>query len=177
MFSGKAAFTMDDVLGSSPINRYNMKNKKSSNKLVITEITVHEKGLYHAIRRGNHLEIARKGEGFIEISNTKQEVLDVIGNSNPAVEIHSEFDYIAEFDSSENDTEELNDTSIGFDGSSGFIDAGIGNTNGGNPNSSGPIAKESGVAINNVEIYDNDLDVEELEDKIKQSLNNTDKIL
>jgi hypothetical protein len=123
MFSGKGdAFTMDEVYRYSAVDKY--KTMNDNHKTLVTELTVKD-GLYHAIKSGDYLNIIHEYNGFIEVLNSREEVLKFVGDYNPYVKIHAEFDYIARFDDDELDndiSEEIPDgfgnrSSIAFQGS------------------------------------------------------------
>lgn len=125
-FSGGNGITLDDAYVESIVEEYkaSMIHSNNNNNL-ITELTVEDNALFHAISSGDHLDIIYECSGFIEVLNSKEEVIEFVGKFNPSVEIHGEFKHITEFETEEEDNEynpfgapdAFEERSIGFQGS------------------------------------------------------------
>lgn len=123
MNNPQQTFTTNDIYyGGSRIDKY--KTMDDNDQTLVTELTV-EGGLYHAIKSGDYLNVIHEYNGFIEVLNSREEVLKFVGDYNPYIKIHGEFDYIARFDKEELDNDPFGETpdafnkhsSIGFQGS------------------------------------------------------------
>lgn len=147
-------FTTDDIYyGRSRIDKYKIMD--DNDQTLVTELTV-EGGLYHAIKSGDYLKIIHEYDGFIEVLNSREEVLKFAGDYNPYIKIHGEFDYIARFDEEELDNDPFGETPDGFGNrpSIGFQGSPTADTS----------TSLKGFS-NSVSIYNNPLDEEEIQQK------------
>lgn len=78
-------------------------NKREIQRSKITELTVGSRGVEHVLTECQHLTVIENHGTVLELANSVEQIVDIVGMNNPDIVIHSEFKHVCIFDEESDD--------------------------------------------------------------------------